>query len=276
MDILDGAQPRRWTVDSASPAGGQVTIAGWYFGGEGPVALLHHANGMCGALWAPVARELAKTYTVFAVDARGHGDSDKLTVPDDYAWQYFVDDLRQVAEQVLRETGETVVALGLGSSFGGIITAAAAAAPTNLFKQVVMLDPPIHPDPATLEFLGRENNITRTDERAGLVAQTLKRRAVWPSRSAARQAWADKPLFASWCDAAFDLYINEGMRDIAEGEVALKCSPQVEAHIFQTTGSLLPQDYAPHVEVPVHLVHARLGFFDADWLNTVANMFPQG
>ena len=74
-----------WVVPNASPAGGNIELAGWDFGGHGrPLALLHHANGMCGAVWAPLARALTAHYHVVAIDARGHGASHHLSVPDDY------------------------------------------------------------------------------------------------------------------------------------------------------------------------------------------------
>jgi len=273
--MMESAQPRRWTVQNSAPGGGEITIAGWYFGGDGPVVLLHHANGMCGALWALVARHLSRTHTVFAIDARGHGDSQQLRVPDDYDWNFFVSDLLQVAQQILSETGQSQL-LGVGSSFGGIVTAAAAAEQPDLFTQVVMFDPPIHQEKALLDFLGMDSTNIPVSERDGLVAQTLKRRSQWPTRAAARAAWQDKPLFASWQPLAFDLYLSEGMAQQQDGQVALKCQPQVEAHIFKSTGSLLVQDYAPRVQVPVYLVHAALGFFSAEWLQRVAQMFPRG
>ena len=50
-----------------------VEIATLDFGGRGPLALLHHANGFCAAVWAPVAKALTRHYRVIAMDARGHG-----------------------------------------------------------------------------------------------------------------------------------------------------------------------------------------------------------
>ena len=34
--VVPEAEPRRWTVPNASPAGGDLEIAGWDFGGRGP------------------------------------------------------------------------------------------------------------------------------------------------------------------------------------------------------------------------------------------------
>lgn len=275
MNLNEIATPRRWELDNPSPRGGQITIAGWDFGGEGPLALLHHANGMCAALWALVAQPLTKHYRVIAVDARGHGDSDRLSVPDDYHWDYFVSDLAGVARSLLEEYGEEKITLGLGSSFGGIVTAATQAR-HDLYRRVVMLDPPLHPNEEMVKRVGLEGQVVISSEREGLVEQTLKRRSVWPSRDAAREAWADKPLFAPWQDEAFDIYLNEGMGDAEDGTVYLKCDPTVEAHIFQSTGSLNVLDFAHEVAVPVTLAYAGRGFFPELFFRKVVELFPNG
>ena len=66
------------------------------------------------------------------------------------------------------------------------------------------------------------------------------------------------------------------MGDQPDGSVALKCPPEVEAHIFQTTGSLGVLDYAPRVDVPVLLVHAATGFFPEEFFRLITTLFPQG
>ncbi len=275
MNICDVAEPRRWVLPNSSPTGGEITLAGWDFGGTGELALLHHANGMCAATWALVATELAHDFRVIAVDARGHGDSDHLTVPDDYAWRYFADDLTALAGVLCEETGRGRVALGLGSSFGGIVTAMAEANHAGLFERIVMLDPPIHP---TAEMV-RNLDVDMPAESGHvdtLVEMTRRRRAVWPSRQAVREKWADKPLFAGWTAEAFTLHVEEGFRELAGGEVELKCDPAVEAHVFATTDSQSPLDYAPHVRVPVSLVRAADGAMPAPILRAVTELMPQG
>ncbi len=268
-----------------SPKGGTVEIAGWDFGGpttavavsEKKLALLHHANGMCSAQWWLLAQHLTRDYHVVAIDARGHGDStglEELAVPEDFDWDYFVTDLVAVAQQLLAETGLGAISLGVGSSFGGIVTAAAEASQPGLFERIAMLDPPIHPTPEILEALGLPD-VEVANQREGLVEQTLKRRSLWPDRQTAHQAWRNKPLFAPWLDEAFELYLSQGMEQVDDG-VQLKCDPRVEAHIFATTGTLGVLDFAPRVDVPVLLTHAAGGFFPEEFFRCLAGLFPQG
>ena len=283
--LADIAQARRWRVPpsktSSSTGVSELSIAGWEFGAAAtgsnkPVAVLSHANGMCAATWALVAAQLAEEFHVFALDARGHGDSSHLSIPEDYHWDYFVGDLVSVTQQILAETGQDKVALGVGSSFGGIVTAGAQATHGQLFERIVMLDPPIHPTEDIVTAMGLKMVVEESAQRGQLVEQTLRRRAIWSSRDEARAAWQTKPLFAAWEPAAFELYLQEGMRDLPDGRVALKCNVEVEAHIFRTTGSLSVLDYAPKVQVPVHLVQAARGFFPEEFFRHVTVLFPQG
>jgi len=270
------ATPRRRSWRVAGEQGTEITIAGWDFGGEGQLALLSHANGFCAATWGLVARELTASYRVVALDARGHGYSDRPAVLDDRLWPHFVDDLTQIAHQLLQELGHAQVGYGIGSSLGGIVTAVAEAEHPGLFERIAMLDPPIHPTPALVASLGLDLEIAPGERKNPLVELTRRRRAVWPSRNAARDAWRDKPMFAAMAPEAFDLYLEEGLADRSDGQVELSCHPDVEAHVFETTGCFDVMDFAPRVNVPLLLAHATNGMFPASLFRALVSLFPQG
>ena len=273
MNITDVANAARWHIPDV--AGAQVMLSGWDFGGSGGLALLHHANGLCAATWAPVAVRLAEHFHVIAVDARGHGDSQGFDTSGSADWHLFAEDLAALVEVLLESHGHDHVALGLGSSLGGVVTAAAAAQRPGRFSRIVMLDPPIHPTANLLAGLGLE--VTGLmDPRGQLAQMARRRRSVWPSRDVVREKWAHKPLFAAWTESAFELYLREGFRDTVDGEVELKCDPAVEAHVFATTGSLDPLDYAPRVDAAVSLVRASDGDMSAPLLRAVADLMPRG
>jgi pimeloyl-ACP methyl ester carboxylesterase len=275
---------RRWQIDD--PFGREsddpkhdhtIEIAGLDWGGDGPIALLHHANGFCAAIWGLVAEQLRSRYRVIAIDARGHGDSESRPVPAGYRWQYMVSDLAQVAHKLLQETGQPAIALGVGSSLGGIISAGAEAENPGLFERIVMLDPPIHPQEATLRELNIElPSAPRKEPGEGpnIAEQARKRSAIWPSRDTARKAWQNKPMFSTWQPRAFDLYLQQGFRDREDGSVELKCNPEVEATIFETAGSLDSYEFAPRVAAPVLLIRAGQGMFPPIIFEHLAALFP--
>jgi len=253
-------------------AGDGIAISALDWGGDRPIALMHHANGMCAATWTLVAEALANDYRVVAVDARGHGDSSAPAAPDGYPMQAFVDDLAAVARALRAETGRPRIAYGIGNSFGGIVTAATEALHGELFERIAMLDPPIHPDEELRARLDPSGGIV--DPRPLIAAQARRRTAVWPSRETARAAWADKPMFASWRPRAFDLYLAEGFRDRADGRVELKCAPEVEATIFATSGDLDVYALAPRVQPPVLLVRAKRGSLPQQAFAHLASLLP--
>ena len=272
MEISD-KKALRFTIDNASRPGKKITIAGWEFGGAGkPIALLHHANGFCGGTWELVARQLADHYNVIAIDARGHGDSDALDVPGDYNWDYFVDDLVAVALQLLSRSRYEKIDYGIGSSFGGIITAAAEAKYQGLFNRIALLDPPIHPTASLVERF-RLDIDPINPVKSALVEQTLKRRTRWPSLDEPRASWRRKGIFENWSDEAFEVYLSECLLELEDGSVSLKCDPRVEAHLFASTGSLDVMQYAPFVEIPALYLRAKTGHVPAEFCKGVAGLF---
>lgn len=68
--------------------------------GEGPAVLLHHGGGFRLESWelAGWVDSLAADYQVVSFDARGNGESDKPTDPDDYRLDLLVSDVVAVAD----------------------------------------------------------------------------------------------------------------------------------------------------------------------------------
>ena len=275
MNSLEGAVRRRWHIEDAAGTRDGLTISGLDWGGDRPIALLHHANGFCAATLAPLAQWLKPHYRVIAIDARGHGDSGQPLLPEGVRWERFADDLASVARQLLDETGRERIDYGIGSSFGGTSMAIAEARHLRTFARIAMLDPPVRPNEAWLQKMGLDP--AAAFEGSGLAEQAKKRRAVWPSREAVRHAWQDKPTFQSWMPEAFEIYLNESFRDLPDGSVALKCPPAVEAAVFEASAVHFNMyDAVTAVACPALLVHARQGHFPPVFHETFAGRFPNG
>lgn len=203
--------------------GVELALLDW--GGDGPLALLHHANGFCAATLDGVARPLSRHFHVIGMDARGHGDSSRPVGEGAYAWGEFGADLAAVARVLTGEAG-CPIALGLGHSFGGTSMLLAAAAEPALFERLVLVDPVLH-EPRT-----GEPDPERVARAGQLVERASRRREVFPDRAAARDNWRDKDLFADWEPRAFEIYLAEGLADRPDGQVELKCPAAVEAAVF--------------------------------------------
>lgn len=88
------------------------------FGDTGPAVMLLHGGGQTRHAWRATAAELARRgWTAYAVDQRGHGDSE--WVPDGaYLFPNFASDVKAVAEELKRRHGTRPAAIG--ASMGGI------------------------------------------------------------------------------------------------------------------------------------------------------------
>jgi pimeloyl-ACP methyl ester carboxylesterase len=248
--VLEDVKRRRIRVPNT-----EVEIALLDWGGTGPLALLHHANGFCAAVWEPVALALRDRFRVVALDARGHGDSTAPPEESTYRWELFGADVVAVARALATEHAEGRVALALGHSFGGVAMLTAAAQSPALFERMILLDPVIHLRPdSPLAYLTPHRGQSLAD-------RARKRRSVWPSRDAVRARWMEKELFENWDPEVLALFLAEGLRDLPDGQVELKCRPDVEAMIFEASGGFDPWALAPSVTVPTRILRAARGEF---------------
>lgn len=232
-----------------------VEIAALDWGGDGPLALLHHANGFCKGVWGLVADALRADWRVVAIDARGHGDSSQPEGPDAYKWDNFAADVLGVAEQLSADSAGRPIALGIGNSFGGTSLLGAAARNTDLFERLLLVDPVI-PPPPDLEMRPERHIHFRR-----LVDGARRRRAHWPSRAAARAYCASRRLFANWLPEAIELYLLDGMHQRADGSLELKCPGSVEAAVFSGSTSVDIFALARQVRCPTVLLWAEHGDF---------------
>src|SRR5262245_31709617 len=184
--VLEDVTRRRLAL---TERGVEIALLDW--GGRGPLALLHHANGFCAAMLDLVARPLSAHFRVIGMDARGHGDSSRPAGAHAYEWREFGADLAAVARALAKEHGR--IALALGHPFGGTSMLLAAAEEPALFERLVLVDPVLH-EPRAANAYDPE----RSARAYGLVERASRRRVVFPDRAAARASWCDKEMFASW------------------------------------------------------------------------------
>jgi pimeloyl-ACP methyl ester carboxylesterase len=59
--------------------------------------------------------------------------------------------------------------------------------------------------------------------------QARRRRGVWPSREELFESYRARPPFNTWREDVLHIYIEEGTRFREDGQVELKCAPDLEA-----------------------------------------------
>jgi pimeloyl-ACP methyl ester carboxylesterase len=88
------------------------------FGEKGPAVMLLHGGGQTRHAWGDTAERIARTGRVaYALDQRGHGDSDWIA-NGAYDFSDFAADVKVVADELARRAGARPVAIG--ASLGGI------------------------------------------------------------------------------------------------------------------------------------------------------------
>ena len=187
------------------------------WGGDGPLIFCVHANGYLAAMWHPIAVELTSRGRVIGVDLPGHGDSEPVM---DYRWDHLTDCVAE-ALRIL----DLGAALLVGHSLGGALSAMCAARYPELVRAMVLADPVILPEP-----LYHHPEASAKSDLYG----ARKRRRSWPTREAMRESLASKFAYSRWRPEMLGLYVQEGVRESAEG-VTLKCAPETEAEIYRET-----------------------------------------
>lgn len=218
---------------------GDVTIAVHELAGHAPLPplLISHATGFHAHAYEPVARVLSRSFHVWALDHRGHGDT-ALPAGSEVDWVASGTDTVAAARAI--GGGDGVV--GFGHSMGGATLLLAAHRDPTLFRRLVLFEPIAFP-PAPAG--------AGTDD--PLADGALRRRATFESFDAAYERYASRPPLGSFDRAALRRYVDHGFRPVGDG-VTLKCSPAVEAATFRASTTSGVWDLLDEIAVPVTVI----------------------
>jgi pimeloyl-ACP methyl ester carboxylesterase len=189
-------------------------------------AIVHfaHANGFPAGSYNKLLGFLSQDYTVTAIEQMAHDSH----YPVDDNWESLT---RELIDYVECNAGESAI-IGVGHSMGGILTFLAAYNRPELFKGIVMLDPPLAYGPlAFFLYLGKKLGLM---ERVQIVAQTKRRRTQWASREEAEAYFKKKSPFSNFDADCLRDYVRYGTIDNQAG-VNLRFDVNIETDIFRTT-----------------------------------------
>ncbi|RTE93801.1 alpha/beta hydrolase [Bradyrhizobium sp. LVM 105] len=217
--------PQRFSI---GPAGAEIAMLQWGERGK-PPALLVHGTGFVAAVWDEVACELASTYTVYALDRRGHGASHK---PGAYHFLDYADDVRRVMDAL-----ELRNVYGIGHSAGATDLLLAAKLLPGHFTRLFVMEPTVMDPRAT-----RSGGLS--DESVARVQGTLRRRAEFDSADAVFERYRTAPAFADWTETSLRAYVRHGFAPLDDGRVRLCCTPEIESAILHPIYEVMEQVYA--------------------------------
>ena len=206
--------------------------------------LLHlaHANGIPGPSYQPIFNRL-KPHQGFAIPRMGHNP--RYSCHDN--WRELPDELIAYLEANAKEP-----VLGVGHSMGAIVTFMAACKRPELFKGVLMLDPPLLWSSMAwgaklFKRIGKIDDITPA-------GKSKFRRRNWADRKTAVEYFGSKRLF-QFHPECFEAFCNAAVEEYGNGEVKLFFDVDVEVEIFRNTPDNLRRLHRP-AHLPMKLVYA--------------------
>lgn len=227
-----------------------------------PVIHFTHANGIPSASYQKFLQGFEDQYTVKSIPLIGMNPCYPITKD----WRYLVDEV--IADIELQSPQQQVI--GLGHSFGGLLSLMAAYQKPTLFSKLIILDPPfvIGKNSAIFEVIKKLN--LKSIDRFTPAAVTLKRKDHWPSYPEASKALRNNRLFRSFDEQCFQDYIDSAIvEDVERGGVTLRIPKLVEAEIFRTVPAWWWRKPRKPPQVPIHLITAEQSVFYSQGL-------PQG
>ncbi|RZL36661.1 MAG: alpha/beta hydrolase [Rubrivivax sp.] len=191
-----------------------------------------HANSFpAGCYRVLFERWRAAGWRVEALDRFGHDPRFPVTAD----WRRLRDQLIHFIEDDVRPEGQVAL---VGHSLGGRQPSGSACRRPDLVSRLVLLDSPV-----VAGFKAAAVALAKTTgliHRYGPSKVARDRRHVWPDRDAVHRHFAAKKIFARWDPRVLADYVAAGFED-ADGQVRLRFTREVEAHIYRTLPHHLPQ-----------------------------------
>jgi pimeloyl-ACP methyl ester carboxylesterase len=188
--------------------------------------LLHfaHANGLPSACYSKLLHALEPDFRIEAIPVLGTDPR----YPVDDNWVSLTE---QVADSIREHCREPVI--GVGHSMGGLCTFMAAHKYPELFRAVLIMDPPVVNGWGALSFgllkkLGLADKVTPAGRSAG-------RREFWASRDEVRAGLGKKSFFRDFDPDCFEDYLLFGFTNNDSSGVRLTVPVATEVAVFRTT-----------------------------------------
>jgi pimeloyl-ACP methyl ester carboxylesterase len=218
-----------------------------------PIVHFLHGTGFNGLVYWPMLRELLPYVDVVMTNAQGHGGSDKGE--KFLGWAANAALVHDVLLHKRRDWGDVPI-IGMGHSFGGIVTLLVANHQPCVFDRLLLLDPIFLPP--VLSMLSHVFRRTGLVELTPMVKMTRKRRAHWPDRAAVRESLHQRGVFRNWDDESFNAYLQHALHEREDG-MHLVTPPDLEADVFAGYASGMSR-VIRRLQVPCHMVRGDRTF----------------
>ena len=212
-----------------------------------------HANGFPAKSYQTLFNYLPEKMHVIALDKYGHNPEK----PINHNWQAQVEELISFVESQ-QKNGSKVICLG--HSFGGVISFIACCRRPDLFKALIMLDPPVlsGTNALMLKLLKK----TPWIDKFSPAGKSKNRRTHWPLGTDIASLFSRRALFRHFDTRCLDDYIKHGIEE-KNGQLELVFDAEVETNIFRNLPCNL-STYKNKLTIPATLIYG-----------TTTDVFPQ-
>jgi pimeloyl-ACP methyl ester carboxylesterase len=207
-----------------------------------------HANGFPAGSYQALFNYFPKDYRVVAHEKYGHDTQ----YPVENNWQPLVNELIHFVKQQLLISNQQQV-INVGHSFGGVIAFIAACQQPQLFKGLIMLDPPVITGSSAVAIKLLKK--MRLMDKFSPAGKAKVRRTQWPLGTDIAKLFSHRTLFKDFDKRCLDDYISHGVIE-RNHQLELVFSAQVEADIFRNLASNL-SSYKNQLNVPSSLIYAN-------------------
>ncbi len=203
-----------------------------------------HANGFPGGSYNGLLSHFTDEFKVIAIDRLGHN----AKFPVNNNWSNLAEELIVNIE----EKADSPV-IGIGHSLGSILTFMAAYKRPDLFKCVIMLDPPFFWGYAGRLFYLLK--LTGLADRFTPAGKSRGRKRTWRDMDDVKSYFHSRELFRAFDPRSLEYYIKHGVKE-SDGVYSLRYEVHKEVKIFQTMPDNI-SSYKNKLSVPGSIIYGE-------------------
>ena len=203
-----------------------------------------HANGFPAKSYSKLFANITIPHDLIAIDKIAHNPR----FPLNNNWENQVQELIHFIEQQA-----SVPVVGIGHSFGAVITYMSACLRPDLFNGVILLDPPLITGLARYVFrFAKASRLINKLTPAGITENRVRK---WHLEHDLHAYFSSKKLFKDFDPDCIHDYIQAVIEEVGDSK-SLNFEVDIEAEIFRTIPDNLPA-FAKRLQVPSVLITGK-------------------
>jgi len=189
---------------------------------------LVHGTGFSAGTLIPLVHLMPENWDCYISNIPGHGGSTwfDCRMPD---WLALADALAESIRKEMDVANKGPV-IGIGHSFGGVLTLIAASRNPDLFSRIVLLDPiMLKRSMSLMQYFIRASQLWKYTSTFKAVNN---RKFQWPTLGDMKTDLSNKALYRNFDSQVMEHFLHSASHINDQGDRELSCSPRWEASIF--------------------------------------------